>query len=163
MIALIYASRRDNVSFATLLLEYSANIKATSASGQTPLTTTVAYNSHIFLRLLLDRWFEYSECPRLTGPHLLQIEATYTDIETMSILVNTDHLHLKYDSSYTLGDFKRRLSDRPDATEKLLLAFDGLMGVIKQGPALPAHHGTERLMESGLVHSDASDSNNEVF
>lgn len=163
MTALIHASRRNNASFATLLLEYGANINAISASGQTPLTTTVAYNSHNVLRLLLDRWFEYSECPRLTGPHLLQIVALYADIETISILMNTDHLHLKYDSSYTLGDFRNRLIGRPDATEKLVLAFDGLLGVIKHGPALPGHHGTETLMESGLVHSDASDSDSEVF
>ena len=53
MTALIHASRRDNVSFATLLLEYGANINATSKSGQTPLTTAVTYNNHDILRLLL--------------------------------------------------------------------------------------------------------------
>jgi len=163
MTALIHASRRDDASFATLLLEYGANINATSAAGQTPLTTAVAYNSHNVLRLLLDRWFEYSECPRLTGPHLLQIVALYADIETISLLTDTDHIHLKYDSSYALGDFISRLSERPDATEKLILAFDGLMDVIKQGPALHGGHGTESLMQSGLVHSDASDSDSEVF
>ena len=163
MTALIHASRRDNASFATLLLEYGANINAISAAGQTPLTTAVAYNSHNVLRLLLDRWFEYSECPRLTGPHLLQIVALYADIETISILTDTDHLHLKYDSSYALGDFLSRLSERPDATEKLIFAFNGLMDVIKQGPALPRHQDTEGLMESGLMHSDASDSDSEVF
>ena len=163
MTALIHASRRDNASFATLLLEYGANINATSAAGQTPLTTAVAYNSHNVLRLLLDRWFEYSECPRLTGPHLLQIVALYADIETVSILTKTDHLRLKYDSSYTLGDFRSRLNERPDAMEKLILAFDELMGVIMQEPALPGHRGTPRLMESGLAHSDASDSESEVF
>ena len=63
MTALVHASRNDNASFATLLLEYGANINATTTSGQTPLTTAVAYNSHNVLRLLLDRWFEYSECP----------------------------------------------------------------------------------------------------
>ena len=163
MTALIHASRRDKASFATLLLEYGANINATSASGQTPLTTAVAYNSHNVLRLLLDRWFEYSECPRLTGPHLLQIVSLYADIETISILTKTDHLRLKYDSSYTLGDFRSRLNERPDAIEKLILAFDELMGVIMQEPALPGHRGTPRLMESGLAHPDTSDSESEVF
>lgn len=133
MTALTHASRRDNTSFATLLLEYGANINATSTSGQTPLTTAVAYNSHNILRLLLDRWFEYSVCPRLTGPHLLQIVALYADVETISILTDTDHFHLKYDSSYALGDFLIRLRERPDITEKLILAFDGLLEVIKQG------------------------------
>lgn len=163
MTALIHASRRDNASFATLLLEYGANINATSAAGQTPLTTAVAYNSHNVLRLLLDRWFEYSECPRLTGPHLLQIVAIYADIETISILTDTDHFLLKYDSSYALADFISRLSERPDATEKLILAFEGLMDVIKQVPTLPDHHSTKGLMESGLTHSDASDSDSEEF
>ncbi len=163
MTALIHASRRDNVSFATLLLEYGANINVTSAAGQTPLTTAVAYNSHNVLRLLLDRWFEYSECPRLTGPHLLQIVALYADIETISILMHTDHFHLKYDSSYALGDFISRLSERPDATEKLILAFEGLMDIIKQVPTLPNHHSTIGLMESGSAHSNASDSDNEEF
>lgn len=163
MTGLIHATRRDNASFATLLLEYGANINATSAAGQTPLTTAVAYNSHNVLRLLLDRWFEYGECPRLTGPHLLQIVALYADAETISILTNTDHLHLKYDSSYALGDFTSRLNERSDATEKLIAAFGELMGVIKLGPALHGHHGTEDLMESGLANSDASDSDNEVF
>lgn len=163
MTGLIHAARRDNASFATLLLEYGANINATSAAGQTPLTTAVAYNSHNVLRLLLDRWFEYSECPRLTGPHLLQIVALYADVETIAILTNTDHFHLKYDSSYALGDFASRLSERSDATEKLILAFEELLGVIKIGPDLPGHHGIADLMESGLAHSDASDSDNEVF
>ncbi|KAL8928807.1 MAG: hypothetical protein Q9208_001585 [Pyrenodesmia sp. 3 TL-2023] len=70
--ALIHAARKDNANFATLLLEYGADINALSTAGQTPLTTAVIFNSHNVLQLLLDRWFEYSECPRLKGPHLLQ-------------------------------------------------------------------------------------------
>ena len=163
MTALIHASRKDNVSFATLLLEYGANINAASAAGQTPLTTAVAYNSHNVLRLLLDRWFEYSECPRLTGPHLLQIAALYADIETITILTDTNHFHLKYDSSYALGDFMSRLSERPDATDKLILAFDRLIDIIKRGPPSPGRGDTLGLMESGLAYSDASDSDGDVF
>ena len=169
MTASIHASRRDNASFATLLLEYGANINATTASGQTPLTTAVTYNSHNVLRLLLDRWFEYSECPRLTGPHLLQIVALYADIETMSILMNTDHLRLKYDYSYSSSDFKSQLKERPDSTEKIILAFDELMGVIMQEPASPSYRSTDRSLEPGSVHSEdgnasgASDSDTDVF
>ena len=163
MTALIHASRKDNVSFATLLLEYGANINAASAAGQTPLTTAVAYNSHNVLRLLLDRWFEYSECPRLTGPHLLQIAALYADIETITILTDTNHFHLKYDSSYALGDFMSRLNERPDATDKLIHAFDGLIDIIKRGPPSPGRGDTLGLMESGLAYSDASDSDGDVF
>ena len=163
MTGLIHAARRDNVSFGILLLEYGANINATSAAGQTPLTTAVAYNSHNILRLLLDRWFEYSECPRLTGPHLLQIVALYADVETISILMNTDHFRLKYDSAYALGDFARRLSERSDATEKLILAFEDLLLVIKSEPALSGHHGAEDLMEPRLARSDTGDPDDEVF
>lgn len=162
MTALIHASRRDNASFATLLLEYGANINATSTAGQTPLTTAVAYNSHNVLRLLLNRWFEYSECPRLTGPHLLQVTALYADAETMSTLMQTDHLHVRNDSSYAIGDFKSRLSERSDTTEKLILAFDELIDVIRRGPPSHGKSGLKDL-ESGFEHSDASDSDNEIF
>lgn len=163
MTGLIHAARRDNTSFGILLLEYGANINATSAAGQTPLTTAVANNSHNILRLLLDRWFEYSECPRLTGPHLLQIVALYADVETISILINTDHFRLKYDSSYALGDFARRLSERSDATEKLIHAFEELLLVIKSEPALSGHHGAEDLIEPGLARSDTGNTDDEVF
>lgn len=164
MTALIHASRRDIVAFATLLLEYGADINATSAAGQTPLSTAVAYNSHNVLQLLLERWFEYSECPRLKGPHLLQLVAIYADIRTMAILTATDHLHLKYDQEYVLGDFISRLNARPDATEKLIAAFDELLSVLKQGPVSP-HQGTESRLESGLLGADESNSDcsDEVF
>lgn len=163
MTPLIHASRRDNASFAFLLLEYGANINAINSAGQTPLTVAVAYNSHNVLRLLLNRWFEYIECPRLIGPHLLQIVALHADLETITILINTDHLRLKHDSSYSLGDFTVRLNERADATEKLIIAFDELMAIIKQGPEFSGHHGAASLMEAGLAHSDTSDSDNEVF
>ena len=149
MTALIHSARRDNASFAFLLLENGANINATSVAGQTPLTTAITYNSHNILRLLLDRWFEYSECPRLKGPNLLHIAALYGDLETMAILAATDHLSLKYDQTYTLGDFRDRLSARPGATEELCQAFEDLLIVIQQRP--PTRHNSEYLMESGIA------------
>lgn len=149
MTALIHSARRDNASFAFLLLEDGANINATSVTGETPLTTAIAYNSHNVLRLLLDRWFEYSECPRLKGPNLLHITALYGDLETMAILAATDHLSLKYDNSYVLGDFKNRLNERPDATAELSEAFEGLLTVVQQRP--PVRQNSEKLMESGLL------------
>ncbi|MCJ1322549.1 hypothetical protein MMC15_007898 [Xylographa vitiligo] len=94
-ILLIYIARTDNVSFALLLLEYGANINAFSSTGQTPLTTAITFNSHKVLQLLLDRWFEYSECPRLKGPHLLPIVALYADLWSIGILTATDHFKLK--------------------------------------------------------------------
>lgn len=151
MTPLIHATRRDLASFAALLLEYGANINAINTAGQTPLTVAVAYNSHNVLRLLLDRWFEYNECPRLTGPHLLQITALHADSETITILMSTDHLRLKYDSAYSIGDFTSRLSERPDADEKLIFAFEELIGIIKQESAVSNHHDAFSLMETGLA------------
>ena len=155
MTPLIHASRRDRTDFAILLLEYGADINAMSAAGQTPLTTAIIHNSHNILQLLLDRWFEYSECPRLKGPDLLQIVALYADIETMSILTATDHLLLKYDKDYGLGDFISQLRQRPDITDKLRLAFEELLDVVKQEST--TNHGSEHLMESGLLTQDHLD------
>ncbi|KAL8921836.1 MAG: hypothetical protein Q9172_003827 [Xanthocarpia lactea] len=155
MTALIHASRRDMAGFALLLLEYGANINAKSVAGQTPLTTAIAYNSHNVLKLLLDRWFEYTECPRLRGPDLLQIVALYADIETMSILSATDHLLLSYDKDYGISDFMSRLRQRPHATEKLTAAFEVLLDVIKKES--DSNHGVEDLMESGLAPADPSE------
>ncbi|KAL8816264.1 MAG: hypothetical protein Q9223_004697 [Gallowayella weberi] len=149
MTALIHAARKNNASFATILLEYGADLNAVSTAGQTPLTTAVVFNSHNVLQLLLDRWFEYSECPRLKGPHLLQIVALYADLRTMAILTATDHLVISYDSSYTVGDFTSRLNDRPDKTEKLIQAFEDLLSVINKGPEM--YRSPESLMESGLA------------
>jgi ankyrin repeat protein len=146
--ALIHAARTDNISFAMLLLEYGANINATSLSGSTPLTTAITYNSHNVLRLILDRWHEYSDCPRLKGPHLLQIVALYADTKTMNILAATDHFRLKYDKHFALGDFGSRLLQRPDLTDELASAFDNLFSIINQVP--DPREGTESILESGF-------------
>ena len=163
MTALIHASRKDNVSFATLLLEHGADINAASAAGQTPLTTAVACNSHSVLRLLLERWFEYSEYPRLTGPHLLQTAALHADIETITILPDTTFFRLEYDSSYTLSQAMGCLNERPDVTDKLVLAFDGLIDTFNRDSPSFGHHDTLSLMESGLASLDASISDSDVF
>lgn len=130
--ALIHAARTDNASFAMLLLEYGADLNATSTSGSTPLTTAITNNSRNVLRLILDRWREYSGCARLKGPHLLRVDAQYADTETLSILAATDHIRLKYDKQYTLADFETLLNERPDQTEELALAFDDLLSIINQ-------------------------------
>lgn len=149
---LLHAARKDNTNFATLLLEYGADINAVSTAGQTPLTTAVTYNSHNVLQLLLDRWAEYSECPRLKGPHLLQVVALFADARTIAILTATDHLVTKYDADYTLGDFASRLKERPDATDKLIQAFEDLLSIINKGPEMC--RSPESLMESGLASPD---------
>ncbi|KAJ5951074.1 uncharacterized protein N7479_009487 [Penicillium vulpinum] len=117
-----------------LLLEYGANINSVSADGSTPLTTAIIYNSHNVLRLFLDRWHEYSICPRMKVPNLLQIAALYADPSTLQILAATDHFRRRYDKQYTLGDFGHHLKQRPDFTEKLALAFDELLSVVNQVP-----------------------------
>lgn len=167
--ALIHAARIDNARFAMLLLEYGADINATTTGGQTPLTTAIAYNSHGVLQLLLDRWFEYSECPRLKGPHLLQIAALYADIKTINILTTTDHFMLKYDRSYLFGDFATRLQQRSDVTDKMMVAFEELISIIDKKPE--TQMSAESRMESGLIvcphvdfekaGSDAASDNNE--
>ena len=127
---LFHATRNDNVTFAILLLEHGANINAVAATGETPLTTAIKCNSHTTLRLFLDRWSEYTVCPRLKGPNLLEIAALYGDCETLAILADTDHLRSKHDHHYTLADFKSLLRQRVDVTEELIVAFDELLSVV---------------------------------
>lgn len=152
--SLIHAARTDKVDFATLLLEYGANINASSTLGQTPLTTAIAYNSHGVLSLLLNRWFEYSVCPRLQGPHLLQIAALYANIETLQALAKTSHIMLKYDQSFSSGDFATRLRERSDMTEKLVIAFEELLGIIERAP--DSRHSTPNVLESGYFSRPTS-------
>ena len=91
---LIHVARTNNVSFALLLLQYGADVNATSVTGQTPLTTAIMHNSHDVLRLLLEHWFEYSECPRLKGGHLLKLSAEFANSETIRILTTTSHVSI---------------------------------------------------------------------
>ncbi|KAL9084863.1 MAG: hypothetical protein Q9159_004984 [Coniocarpon cinnabarinum] len=171
MTSLIHAARRDNYSFALLLLEHSANINAISSSNMTPLTAAVTNNSHNVLKLLLDRWFEYSECPRLKGPHLLQVVADYADAGTMRLLASTDHLLIKYDRDYLLGNFQTSLNSRLDADEELFREFNDLLSVVRQGSestrishycagrqTSKSRHGyrdlDSELMESGMLHDN---------
>jgi ankyrin repeat protein len=153
--SLIHAARTNKASFAMMLLEYGADVNATSTLGQTPLTTAIAYNSHDVLQLLLERWFEYSECPRLKGPHLLEIAAIYADVKTINILTNTNHFMLNYDRSYAAGNFATQLRERSDATEKLVTAFESLLDVICKEPDLAV--STPNLMEAGLLSCPVSE------
>jgi hypothetical protein len=112
---LLQVARGNSASHAMLLLEYVAYI--TSKDGRTPLTTAIIYNNHNVLELLLDWWYEYSECPRLKGPNLLSLVAQYADLRTISLLASTTHLKLKFDKDYVLGGFSVRLRQRIDVTE----------------------------------------------
>lgn len=147
--SLIHVARTNNVSFALLLLEYGADINAISITGQTPLTTAIMHNSHRVLRLLLERWFEYSECPRLQGAHLLEVVAEYADHETISLMTATDHLRLKYDNGFGRGDYIVQLRDRFDADEKLVAAFEHLLDVVNTDP--DTFSSAESLAEAGML------------
>lgn len=147
--ALIHAARTDNASFAMLLLEYGADINAVSADNSTPLTTAITFNSHNVLRLVLDRWHEYSVCPRLKGPNLLEMAALSADPETLHILAATDHLRVKYDKKYTIGGLGNRLRQRGDLTDDLAFAFDELLSVINQFPD-STRESSESLLEAGV-------------
>ncbi|KAI0143093.1 ankyrin repeat-containing protein [Xylariaceae sp. FL1272] len=131
---LFHAAKNNDTRLAVLLLEYGADINCVSVAGESPLTMSIIHNSHNVLRLLLDRWHEYSVCPRLKGPHLLDITASYADFETLQILADADHFRPRYDEGYTIGDFKSRLSERADISEKLVLAFDELLSILTTGP-----------------------------
>lgn len=132
--ALIHAARKDNVRFAILLLDYNADINAANINQQTPLTAAIMYNSHGVLELLLGHWEEFSTCPRLKGPNLLEITALYADVETVNILAKTNHFKLRYDAKYSLREFAKRLTERVDVTNDLIHAFDELLFVLNENP-----------------------------
>ena len=147
---LLHVARGNSASHAMILLEYGADINATSKSGQTPLTTAISYNNHAVLHFLLERWFQYSECPHLKGPHLLELVAQYADLETISILASADHLKLRSDRTYTVSHFATRLSQRADTSEKLSHAFEDLLDAMAKEPP-PSYTSLEHRMESGLL------------
>lgn len=146
--ALIHASRTDNFRFAILLLDYNADLNAANINQQTPLTTAIMYNSHGILKLLLEHWEEFSTCPRLKGPNLLEIAALYADVETLGMLAAADHLKLEYDASFSLRDFAKRLTERVDVTDELIEAFDNLLYILNANPGRP--RSTESSLEKGL-------------
>ncbi|KAF2420343.1 ankyrin [Tothia fuscella] len=146
---LIHVSCTDNVEFATLLLEYGADIDAVTKDGQTPLTTAVTYNSRQVLQLLLDRWEVCSVCPRLQGPCLVNTAALYAEVETLQILVATDDFRLKYDRDYPRKDSSAHVSERYDTSEHLVETFQELTSVI-QAYYDPTSK-TQSLLEIGMM------------
>lgn len=155
--ALIHAARKDNVRFAILLLDYNADINAANINQQTPLTTAIMYNSHKVLELLLGHWEEFSTCPRLKGPNLLEITALYADFETVNILAKTNHFKLKYDAKYSLREFAKRLRERADVTDDLIHEFEQLLLVLNENSEGPKNK--DILVEKGLPeqHSTLAD------
>lgn len=141
---LIHAARTDNVPFALLFLQHNANINAMSTDKQTPLTTAIVNNSHGVLKLLLSRWSDYSACPRLRGPHLLETTAQFADHETLAILCTTSHIRLKRDINYHTGDFEKILHQRHDGDDKLRRIFADFLAIVREEVS------PEALMEQGL-------------
>ncbi|KAJ0107078.1 hypothetical protein J7T55_006957 [Diaporthe amygdali] len=83
-------------------MKYGANIDVTSKTEQTLVTSAIEYNNHAVLKLLLTRWFEYNECPRLEGSNLPEIMTQYADTRTMQILAATEHFFARKDDSYVI-------------------------------------------------------------
>lgn len=146
---LLHAARGKPVSFAKLLLDYGANINATAKEERTPLTTAIIYNNHDVLHLLLDRWFEYTECPRLKGPHLLDLIVEHADVETMTILTNAKHLQFRRDNDYVVERFAAQLNNRLDLTDAMVAAFKGLLDTISDSPK--RSKGIESLRKSKVT------------
>lgn len=157
---LIHVARTDNLDFALLFLENGADINASSATGETPLTTAIIHNSHRVLHLLLDRWEDYNECPRLKGPHLINTAAQYGDLETLKILTATDHFRLQYDKHFSLAKCVELLRERFDHNDKLHESMLNLMSVIQTTDFVgkkKVDMEKERLLESGLfTHGDVA-------
>ncbi|KAF6220492.1 hypothetical protein HO133_002925 [Letharia lupina] len=130
---LLHVARGKPVSFAELLLDYGADINPASKNGLTSLTAAIIFNNHSVLRLLLDRWFEYTECPRLKGHHLLEFIIDYADIETI------------YVPEKSAAQLRKRL----DLTDDRVLAFESLLDAIRDYPKLSKYR--ESLANSGAL------------
>ncbi|KAJ8126735.1 hypothetical protein O1611_g6903 [Lasiodiplodia mahajangana] len=128
---LIHAARKNKPDFANIMLAHGANINAMASDGQTPLTTAIINNSHDVLGLLLERWEEYSTCPRSIGPSLLRIVAQYADIQTISILQRADYFRLTDDKQQSESHFEDLLKARHDVDEKLLVAFSDFIDKVR--------------------------------
>ena len=148
--ALHQVARAGKADRVLLLLEYNANLNALSKDGKTPLTIAIMYNNHDVLQILLDRWFQFTVCPRLRGPDLLQIVAEFADLRTMEILASADHLRIHPDKGYALrAKASEKIRQRPNGNEKLAEAFANLLSTIQADRAHERKEG--RLLESGLI------------
>ncbi|KAF4556922.1 Ankyrin repeat-containing protein 36 [Elsinoe fawcettii] len=129
---LLHVARNQGAAHAILLLGAGANINAMAKDGRTPLTTAIMYNNHDVLQLLLDRWYEYSECPRLRGPNLLDLAARYADLRTLRILSEASHFRLRCDGSYVLERCMETFRARTDVSDETEEAFVYLLEVLQR-------------------------------
>ncbi|CAJ2504788.1 Uu.00g121820.m01.CDS01 [Anthostomella pinea] len=130
--ALIHAAKNNNASLTMLLLEHGAKVNATSISGDTPLTTAITHNSH-------------------GGAEFAKSIGTLCRLRHNADLANTEHFRSRKDKRYTLGDFKDNLRQRPDVTDKLVLAFDELLSIFNEAP-VPGQD-PEGLLDAGFFKS----------
>ncbi|KAJ6024675.1 ankyrin repeat containing protein [Penicillium herquei] len=147
--ALLAVARRQTAAHALLLLERNANPNAMMNDGKTPLTAAITYNNKGVLKVLLNNWNKYITCPRLAGPNLLDVVADFADIETIHILAMTEHLRFYSDKQYVFASrASERIRKRPDASEKLIAAFDELLSLMSREDL---EENVSSLMESGFL------------
>lgn len=158
--ALIGTARRRTAAHAVLLMEHGANLNAVDNNGKTALTTAIMYNNHEVLWVLLDKWDKYGTCPRLAGPGLLNVAADFADLETISILSQSEHLKLRGDRGYVLAArAAERVRQRPNVSEDLIVAFEELLSLISEEEEFTRSEKSEdSLLECGLLRRDISSS-----
>lgn len=89
------------------------------------------------------------QCPRLSGPDLLNIAADFADIETIRILAASEHLKIHGDEGYVLAAKSSDIiKNRPDVSEDLIVAFEELLSLMSDEHS---EMGEEGLLESGLL------------
>lgn len=146
---LIIVARSKPVTFTALLLAYGANLHAKDNDGNTVLTTAIKYNNHDVLRLLLDRWFRYTACPRARNMDILHAAAESADLETMGILVIAGAWGLRGDGADKRGQTAREIFEkRKNKTPELELIFRKLLRAIR---ATKTDVDEVRLLEAGLL------------
>lgn len=130
--ALHYVAQSHSAAHAMVLFEHSAELNVRDNFDKTPLIMAVMNKNHAVLELLLDSWFHFTSCPRLDTPGLLHYVADFGDVETINIINSADHLRRHPDKGRALGQSElETLRQRPDTTEKLVLAFEDLLNTIK--------------------------------
>ena len=152
--ALHYVAQNHSAAHALVLFEHNAELNIRDNFGQTPLIMATMNNNHAVLELLLDSWFQFTSCPRLDAPGLLQYVAEFADVETINIIASADHLRLHPDKGMALGQSELEiLRHRPDTNEKLLLAFEDLLNTIKGHKMREAFASLKRLStQPSLIH-----------
>lgn len=158
---LLHVARKRGALYTTILLEHGANINAIARDDRTPLTTAIMFNNHDILQLLLDRWFEYSECPRLSGPHLLDLTALYADAKTIRILSGSNHLRMRYDDGYVLEEFRERIRDRIGVTAEVIDEFDNLLNTLRRQTNLA--RSPVSILEEGFSSPDGDGDSVDIF